>query len=68
MKLKRFAKWKNKFHLSFESENLAVPEVHTGEVEAETITDNLIDAEGPEELSVQYDTVAIPEIHVHKEK
>lgn len=68
MKLKRFAKWKKKFHLSFESENLAVPEVHTGEVESEEIMDQSADTEGSEDLSVQYDTVAIPEVHVHKEK
>ncbi len=68
MKLKRLAKWKDKFHLSYESENLAVPEVHTGEVEEEALADPSLDAGNTENLSVQYDTVAIPEIHVHKEK
>lgn len=67
MKLKRLAKWKEKFHLSFESENLALPEIHTGEVEEESVADQPI-ADGTEDLSVQYDTVAIPEIHVRKEK
>lgn len=52
---------KKKPKLTFSAENLAVPEIHTGEVEPE---DEL--PENTEEI--QYDTVAIPEIHLKKHK
>lgn len=50
--------FKKKKKLSFEAENLAVPEVHTGSVESnEKLEDSKDD--------IQYDTLAIPEIHIH---
>lgn len=49
-----------KLHLSFESENLAVPEVHTG---APMTPD---DTEKRPEDSVVYADVAIPEVHFKK--
>ena len=45
---------KKKMNLTFESENLAVPEIHTNETENETDKTD-------EETSVIYDNVAIPE-------
>lgn len=53
---------RHRFHLSFESENLAFPEVHTGELDEE-------DAQKTEEKSpaVQYENVAVPEIHPGKD-
>lgn len=44
-----------------ESENLAVPEIHTGEVDHSDDTNK----EEPEE-SITYENVAIPEIHIVK--
>ena len=45
--------------LTFQSEELAVPEIHTGEVsETEKLEE---DVEG-----IRYDNVAIPEIHLRK--
>lgn len=52
---------KKKMNLTFESENLAVPEIHTNETENETDKTD-------EETSVIYDNVAIPEIHFRKKK
>ena len=47
--------------LTFRSDGLAVPEIHTGAVpETEELEAD------PEEI--QYDTVAIPEIHLGKKK
>ena len=53
---------RHRFHLSFESENLAFPEVHTGELDEE-------DTQKTEEKSpaVQYENVAVPEIHPGKD-
>ena len=52
---------KKKTKLTFSSENLAVPEIHTGEIEQED--------ELPEDTEeIQYDTLAIPEIHLKKHK
>lgn len=65
MKTKKSEK-KEKIHLSFESENLAFPEIHTGTVEDEIKPEETVPAPA-EELSVQYDTVAIPEVHTGKE-
>ena len=53
---------KHRFHLSFESENLAFPEIHTGEVDEED--DNKAGEDSP---SVQYENVAVPEIHPGKD-
>lgn len=45
-----------------ETENLAVPEIHTGKIE--------IKDEEPTEIEdeIVYDDVAIPEIHIKKKK
>ena len=52
---------KQKNKLTFRTEDLAVPEIITGEVpEADELE---IDTS-----EVQYDTVAIPEIHLRKKK
>lgn len=50
---------KEKTKLTVESEELAIPEVHTGEV----------DEAEPEEKDteeIRYDNVAVPEIHIRK--
>ena len=49
---------KHKMHLTIETEDLAVPEIHTGEVEEKKETAN--------EEEIQYDTLAMPEIHIRK--
>ena len=43
-----------------ESENLAVPEIHTGEVKEEEHEKETV------KESITYDNVAIPEIHIRK--
>ena len=50
-----FKKLKNKLRLTFAAENLAVPEIHTNEVEN---TDNTEE----EHVSILYDNLAMPEI------
>ena len=52
---------KEKVKYDVASENLAVPEVHTGEVE-QTETDPQ-----PDE-PITYENVAIPEIHIRRKK
>lgn len=47
---------KNK--ISFDAENLAVPEVHTGEVVPEEVE------EEEDELEIQFETLAVPEIKI----
>ncbi len=54
-KIKKKLKNKLKLHLTFCNENLAVPEVHTGEVE------NTDDTE-EKPVSILYDNLAMPEI------
>lgn len=55
-------KLKEKHHeYKIESENLAVPEVHTGEVEQPEENDE------PEE-PITYENVAIPEIHMKRRR
>lgn len=57
---------KKEKHLSFRAENLAVPEVITAagpELEADLELDEEL-----EELEIQYETLAIPEIHAAKHK
>lgn len=49
--------------LSFRADELAVPEVCTGEVPD---TGEL--AEAPEEEEIQYDTLAVPEVHFCRKK
>lgn len=46
---------KRKLHLTFDTENLAFPEIHTGEVDNTDETE-----ESP--VSILYDNLAIPEI------
>lgn len=46
---------KRKLRLTFASENLAVPEIHTNEVENTDETDE-------EPVSILYDNLAIPEV------
>ncbi len=52
---------KAKYKYSFNSENLAVPEVHTGKVKQNDIVED-----NDDEL-VLYD-VAVPEVHIKKKK
>ena len=57
---------KNLFHIN--SENLAVPEIHSDSFEEKQ---KKADAEENEELEkkdIVYDNVAIPEIHLHWKK
>ena len=60
-----FDRWKktHKAVYEVESENLAVPEVHTGKVRHEA-ADSTPEADCP----IHYDNVAIPEIHIHPRK
>lgn len=46
---------------SIDTENLAIPEIHTGKVGHET-DDN--DKDSKKEIT--YDTVAVPEVHIRK--
>lgn len=53
---------KKKVHITIETENLAVPEIHVGED---------IQKEVPEtetQQTIIYDTVAVPEIHIKRKK
>lgn len=52
---------KAKYKYSFNSENLAVPEVHTGKVKQNDIV------EDNDDEPVLYD-VAVPEVHIKKKK
>ena len=54
-------KRKSASEYKIDSENLAVPEVHLGEVEGD-------DDKGESGESIVYDNVAIPEIHIKKRK
>lgn len=57
-----FKKNKKKMHLTFASENLAVPEIHTND-EEEKLDDN------DNTSGIFYDNLAVPEIHFpHKKK
>lgn len=47
---------------TFESENLAFPEVHTGKVKQNDVAEDTTDS------TVVYDTVAVPEVHLKKTK
>jgi len=53
---------REKMHLTFESENLAVPEIHTNEDEEEK------DINDSEENRVVYDNLAMPEIIIRHKK
>ena len=52
---------KKKMHLTFESENLAVPEIHTNETKDEA--DDRQNSSG-----ILYDNLAMPEIHISYKK
>lgn len=52
-------KRKSASEYKIDSENLAVPEVHLGEVEGD-------DDKGESGESIVYDNVAIPEIHIKR--
>ena len=58
---------KHKFHLSFDSENLAFPEIHTGTVE-DTADEQSAPTEAAEHVTVQLDNVAVPEVHISDEE
>ncbi len=51
----------NQVKLSVETENLAVPEVHTGKVAPYEETTS-----PRKSIFIQYETVAVPEIHISK--
>ena len=61
MLIKKLRKKHNDYEV--ESENLAVPEIHTGEVMEEEKDDKTDSDE-----YITYDNVAIPEIHIKKKK
>ena len=52
---------KRKMHLTFQSENLAVPEIHTNESEEK-------DDNSQETSGIYYDNLAMPEIHFSHKK
>lgn len=52
-----------KENYTIETENLAIPEVHTGKVDIEDT-----DKEDNKKSSVTYDTLAVPEVHIRKKK
>ena len=47
---------------TFDSENLAFPEIHTGKVKQNDVAEDNTDS------TVVYDTVAVPEVHLKKHK
>lgn len=56
-------------HLTVQSDNLAVPEIHTHEVKVaeEEIKEGIKEEEKSErEGSIHFDNVAIPEFHIKK--
>ena len=46
---------------TFDSENLAFPEIHTGKVKQNDVAEDNTDS------TVVYDTVAVPEVHLKKQ-
>ena len=46
--------------ITFDSENLAFPEIHTGKVKQNDVAEDNTDS------TVVYDTVAVPEVHLKK--
>ena len=54
---------KHRFHLSFDSENLAFPEIHTGTVD-ESADETTPSEAYPEHVTVQLDNVAVAEVHI----
>lgn len=57
-------------HLTFESENLAMPEIHTHEAKVDEEINEEINMEKENEKNrpsgILFDNVAIPEIHIKK--
>lgn len=53
-----------KIHLTFEAENLAVPEVHTGTVEKTSAPRTVPDPGTSDHITVKLDDVAVPEVHI----
>ena len=53
---------KGKKHLTFETDNLAFPEVHVHHAAAETPEAFPEDSDGNAHLDVKYDNLAVPEI------
>ena len=47
---------------TFDSENLAFPEIHTGKVKQNDVAEDNTDS------TVVYDAVAVPEVHLKKHK
>ena len=60
-------KKKSKPKLHFESENLAFPEIRTGKAEAPKSAEETTPADDGKP-SIQFDTVAVPEIKLSKKK
>ena len=58
---------KHRFHLSFDSENLAIPEIHTGTVD-ESADETTPSEAYPEHVTVQLDNVAVPEVHIAEDE
>lgn len=54
--------------LKVESENLAVPEVHFGDVKCEDDKGHAETGTTGEKEQITYDNVAIPEVHIRKKK
>ena len=61
-------KKKSKPKLHFESENLAFPEIRTGKAEAPESDPEVITPADDGKPSIQFDTVAVPEIKLSKKK
>ena len=59
---------KNKKNLSFRAENLAVPEVLIEADPEDLDLDDLLDMAEDELEEIQYETLAIPEVHISKSK
>lgn len=54
-------------HLTFDFENLAVPEIHTHEDNTEKINDEINEDKSNKADSIAFDNLAMPEIHIrHK--
>lgn len=53
-------------HLSFESENLAVPEVHTNKATHQDASDNDNKKDAKKDSDISFDNLAMPEIHFKK--
>lgn len=58
----------SKTNLKVESENLAVPEVHLGDVRGEDDKGHAETGTVGEKEQITYDNVAIPEVHIRKKK